>query len=744
MRIAILGGGAVTRIFYAPIFRSAMEGMSLTAIVDPSQDALGKLGVLPQGTELVCAPFEQYLQNLSNDRIEAVIVALPHHLHEPSVMAALNHGLHVFCEKPLGLSAESVQRMQVASTDTGRVLAVCQPRRSFKVASAIRELLRSGWMGPVSSISWKEGQPYAWPAESLAQVLEEQGGGELVDIGAHVFDMLVWWLGELEVVEYTDDSAGGVAAEYRIRLASALGISVDVELSRLFHLENAAEIVCQRGRIRWDLKSFSDFELELTFEDNTLRAGMHPDLGHNAATSMKEAIRLQLLEFRDSINTSSVAKDSLMQALGYAQILEQCWKRQKRRSRLPAKPDAERAVVTGASGFIGTRLVEMLDDRGASILALARRAQSCVRLARRPVEIRLADVRDSSQLDQAMAGGGDVVYHCAVASGSSQIVRDTIIDGTLNVLRCAERHGFRRVVVFSSMLALGNPAAHGSVDDDSPPHESELPYAQAKKEMERQCRLYAASSRVEVVILRPTCVFGPFGRDFGSAQLDRQAKDEFFLLESGRGLANLVYVDNLAEAAILAADAKCQSGSCFIVNEEEWPMTWAEFLVPQIKRAFGVEMPIPDLSVARLTVLETEHRQARSFPTVIRKAIRSHAASAEWVSNHPMFRVWKKIGGWVRRPEDRSQHSQHSQTTARQLAAGSIEHKTRGLEENISQFRSFPYGPFYRSFFTTQSVFRSDGARNVFSWRPNVDRRKAMRETLTWIERAYADGKPKS
>jgi hypothetical protein len=61
---------------------------------------------------------------------------------------------------------------------------------------------------------------------------------------------------------------------------------------------------------------------------------------------------------------------------------------------------------------------------------------------------------------------------------------------------------------------------------------------------------------------------------------------------------------------------------------------------------------------------------------------------------------------------------------------------TMRLEAIISQSRSFPYGPFYLSFFTTQASYRSDGARKLLAWRPRVDRQTAMKETLKWIERA--------
>ncbi len=729
MKVAILGGGAVTRIFYLPAFRAGVAELQLVAVVDPSVKSLEQLEDLPDGVEKIVASFQAYLGGLVPGSIDAVIVALPHHLHEECVVAALHKGLHVFCEKPLGLTTDSILRMQAAAAAASRQLVVCQPRRSFPAATAIRDLLRTGWLGAIRSVRWREGQAYAWPAESLAQVLEEHGGGELYDIGAHAFDLLAWWLGELRVVSYSDDSAGGTAAEFRIGLATATGIPVVVELSRLYPLANTVEIELERGTIVWPLKNPEAFSVTTTIAGEPRTATIATA---SNGVSMLNAVALQLQDFEKRIRGLPSDGVGAEVALECARIFDQCRERQHRKSRAGEIASGKRAVVTGAGGFIGTRLVEFLDDRGTPVLALARRAQSCVRLARRAVDIRLADIREAAQLDKALSGGGDVIYHCAVASGGAEIVWKTVVDGTVNVLLAAERHGFRRVVVFSSMLALGNPAADGTVDDDSAAKGSELQYANAKREMERRCQEFAKTSRVEVVILRPTCVFGPFGRDFGSAQLDAQCSGEFFLLDSGQGLANLVYVDNLVEAALLAADADCPSGSAMIVNEEEWPITWSEFYLPQMRRAFGDDIAVPDVVMTTLRQLAAVHRRERSFPTVFRQAIRNYPACADWVSRNRLFRGWQRLRSAVR---GKPAVGQSAPTTPRPADPAREHRKT--LEASVSQAREFPYAEFFQSFFSTQAIYRSDRARHWLGWHPRVDRAAAMTETLAWVARAY-------
>jgi hypothetical protein len=304
----------------------------------------------------------------------------------------------------------------------------------------------------------------------------------------------------------------------------------------------------------------------------------------------------------------------------------------------------------------------------------------------------------------------------------------------MNVLAAAERRGFRRVVVFSSMLALGNPPPDGVVDDRAKANPSELAYARAKQEMERRCRAFAAGSKLEVVLLRPTCVFGPFGRDFGSAPLAAQASGNFFLLDGGKGLANLVYVDNLVDAALLAARAPCPSGSAFIINEEEWPASWAEFLTPQMQAAFGDDVRVIDVPTESLRRIGAGHAREHSFPMVFRQAIRSHAASAAWVSGHPLFRAWKSLQSRLR---GRSALASPIANPAVPEVADRAASARAELEARLSRLPKFPYGDFYLRFFGTKASFRSDAARTQLGWMPRVDRGTAMAETLAWVERAY-------
>lgn len=156
VRVLLVGAGAVSQIFYLPIFVRGIDGLLLVGVVDPTAPSEGFVKGVPvysQSYETVFADAELM------SAVDAVLVALPHHLHSQCVQAALAQGKHVFCEKPLALSQSDLDEIDAADQRGDRVLAVCQPRRHFAAAAAIARIVRSGLLGQPKSVSWREGQP---------------------------------------------------------------------------------------------------------------------------------------------------------------------------------------------------------------------------------------------------------------------------------------------------------------------------------------------------------------------------------------------------------------------------------------------------------------------------------------------------------------------------------------------------------------------------------------------------------
>ncbi|MDQ3427305.1 MAG: NAD(P)H-binding protein, partial [Gemmatimonadota bacterium] len=110
-----------------------------------------------------------------------------------------------------------------------------------------------------------------------------------------------------------------------------------------------------------------------------------------------------------------------------------------------------RALVTGATGFVGSHLADALHRRGDEVTALARSPGKAEALASLGVRVIIGDLHDVSALDSAM-GGQDVVYHVAgvVAARSESEFFRANRDGTANLAAAAERNGSPRFVLVSS------------------------------------------------------------------------------------------------------------------------------------------------------------------------------------------------------------------------------------------------------------------------------------------------------
>lgn len=247
-------------------------------------------------------------------------------------------------------------------------------------------------------------------------------------------------------------------------------------------------------------------------------------------------------------------------------------------------------AVPGASGFIGTRLVEMFTlNEVAEVRPVVRSYSSLARSSRFDIDARVADAFDQAGLEKAFQGC-DVVVH-AVAGDSKTIL------GTLTpVYGAAQQAGVRRLVYLSSASVHGQAPQPGT-DERSPLSDRQvLAYNNARVRAERELWRLRSQGAVEVVILRPGIVFGP-----RSSWVIRFADDllagKAYLMNRGRGICNSIYVDNLIHAIHLAATKPEIDGEVFLVGDQE-RVTWADLYRPIAERlGFDLaELPEGELS----------------------------------------------------------------------------------------------------------------------------------------------------
>ncbi|HEY3497716.1 MAG TPA: NAD-dependent epimerase/dehydratase family protein, partial [Polyangiaceae bacterium] len=226
--------------------------------------------------------------------------------------------------------------------------------------------------------------------------------------------------------------------------------------------------------------------------------------------------------------------------------------------------------VTGGSGHVGANLIRALLARGDRVRALVRPDGSREAFAGLELELVSGDVLEPASLAELVRGcrGG---YHVAarvqtVRGREMELYRTNVL-GTRNVLAAARAAGAGRVVVTSSLGAVGQPAAGPCSEGDGfNPFEEHLPYEESKAWMEHEC-LKAAVAGQDVVIVVSTAVLGP--HDFKPSRMGRVVLD----FANGKlgayipGGFEFVSASDLAAGHLLAME-KGRSGERYIVSTQ--------------------------------------------------------------------------------------------------------------------------------------------------------------------------------
>jgi nucleoside-diphosphate-sugar epimerase len=221
-------------------------------------------------------------------------------------------------------------------------------------------------------------------------------------------------------------------------------------------------------------------------------------------------------------------------------------------------------LVTGAGGFIGGAVARVLAVPPGAIVRGATRDARSLGAGITPCRL---DVREAASLGAALSGV-DAVVHCAVGD------RDTTVEGTRTLLRVARECGVRRVVHLSSVAVYGG--ATGAVDEATPLVAPEgQGYAHWKSAAEAVCR-EAATTGLEIIMLRPAIVYGPGSRSWITLPAERVMSGAWGGLgAAGRGTCNPVHVRDVAEACRAAIHAPVSAaGDAFNISGAE-TLSWS-------------------------------------------------------------------------------------------------------------------------------------------------------------------------
>jgi predicted dehydrogenase len=229
LKVGVIGVGGIFQ-WHMPGWE-ASEHAEIVAGADINADALKNWGKTHNITKLATDPAELF----DDPDIDIIDVCTPNMYHAPLVIAALNAGKHVICEKPLAPTPDQIRKMIEARDRSGTLLMTAQHFRFKGISQAMKKEIDMGILGQVyHARCWMLRRSNFIPTPSFIHK-QHSGGGPCIDIGVHILDLTLWLMGNPTPVAVT-----GVARAELAHKEGAFSTWRDMSIPSDFDVEDFA------------------------------------------------------------------------------------------------------------------------------------------------------------------------------------------------------------------------------------------------------------------------------------------------------------------------------------------------------------------------------------------------------------------------------------------------------------------------------------------------------------------------
>jgi nucleoside-diphosphate-sugar epimerase len=382
----------------------------------------------------------------------------------------------------------------------------------------------------------------------------------------------------------------------------------------------------------------------------------------------------------------------------------------------------KKILVTGGTGFIGGRVVEKLvQECNASVRVMLRNFARALHIARYPIELVYGDMDELGQVTAA-AVGCDIIVHCAYgSSGDDQTRRSVNVLGTRNVLEAGLRAGVKRLVHLSTVQVYG-ALPDGDFDETWPRRYFGDSYSDSKLDAEEIVREYIDKHGLPAVILQPTIVYGPNSLIWTAGLLSSLRKERHILVDRGDGFCNAVYVDDVADAIVLAAVRDEVVGESFLISGAQ-PVTWRDFYA-SYEKMLGISATIA-MSAAEAEAYDVKNRnRGPSIFTEGLSILRQDPILRQRLIGTRELALVKRVASSLL-PED----IRGSMKRRIKGENGAVPLQNGPRDERPIRLLSFPLDA---KFYRTRARVRIDKARRLLGYEPAFDLALGMKCTELW------------
>lgn len=640
IRIGVIGCGRIANVHLRHL--RSVPNVRVAALCDLDVERARALGA-QVGAEEVCRDVADLLRL----QLDAVHVLTPPMAHAETAIAALEQGMHVLVEKPMATTAAAARRMQEVALATRRILCVDHNRLFDPAIVRARELVASGAIGTLLSaesyqgVNVQEGGPAAAP---LAMWL---------NLGPHPLYLLRAFVGEIGEWH----ACGGSLGELRAVLKGTHGLGYLCFSPGTSPYLNALTLHGTKATIQIDLNTMTLlFRRTRRLPSMVAKAALNVEqglqlLGSTARTALQVVTRRTgtypgigevIRRFYGAVAGKEAPPTTPADGQMVVELLEQIWARTHQNG---SAPQARRRVwtgrlrggnghpilVTGASGFLGRRVVAALTERGLRVRAMVHTVDLPEEWG--DVEPVTATLGDEDSVARAVAGVQAVV-HCAARvarpGNRTDFFRDNV-NGTGQLLQAARSAGVERFVHMSSIAVYGRNPESGPIGEQvgyDPHPDRRGAYTWSKIAADRLVQQFGYRTGLRTVILRPGILVGPGGPEF----LARLCLGVFRgrVLVVGRRWVRLplVHVDDAGRAAAQAVVAPGAKGAYNLVDQV---LTQDEWLAPRAGRSLRPLYISPHLAAIPALGLEAmAWLLRRGSPTLSRYKIRRATDSVRY------------------------------------------------------------------------------------------------------------------
>ncbi len=220
-----------------------------------------------------------------------------------------------------------------------------------------------------------------------------------------------------------------------------------------------------------------------------------------------------------------------------------------------------KVIITGATGFVGRNIAEALAKDSFEVVATGRNQKIGEELQKSGIKFIKAEITDYDEVKGAFSSA-DIVVHCAAKTadwGKYDEFYQTNVIGTRNVINACREHDISKIIFISTPSVYYSGKDRLNIKEDEPLPEKQFYYGKTKIISENEL-LNLKSEGFQTIILRPRAVYGPYDNTIVPRILKLSEKKNLPLINGGKALVDLTYIDNLVSAI----------KNCFSADNNSW------------------------------------------------------------------------------------------------------------------------------------------------------------------------------